>query len=171
MAKLNQEEDDAETLLAVGEGVVKRPMRRPRRGEDFKLRQVLVKVDFWLLFLTFFCGVGTRVTVINNLGQIGEAQGYYNVNIFVSLISSANFLGCLGGGSLFEHYIRFDAIPRTAWMGLAQIMLIFVHSMFASALPGTLYVGSVLELLMQSESVWVAGGRSLRPQAETHPYL
>jgi MFS family permease len=29
-------------------------------------------------------------------------------------------------------------------MGLAQIMLIFVHLMFASALPGTLYVGSVL---------------------------
>jgi hypothetical protein len=106
VAKLNQEEDDAETLLAVGEGAVKRPKRRPRRGEDFKLRQALVKADFWLFFLTFFCGVGTRVTVINNLGQISEAQGYYNVNIFVSLISIANFLGRLGGGSLSEHYIR-----------------------------------------------------------------
>lgn len=106
VAKLKQEEDDAETLLAVGEGAVKRPKRRPRRGEDFKLRQALVKADFWLLFLTFFCGVGTGVTVINNLGQIGEAQGYYNVNIFVSLISIANFLGRLGGGSLSEHYIR-----------------------------------------------------------------
>ncbi|KAG0580582.1 hypothetical protein KC19_4G184400 [Ceratodon purpureus] len=142
--KLNQEEDDAETLLAVGEGAVKRSKRRPRRGEDFKLRQALVKADFWLLFLTFFCGVGTGVTVINNLGQIGEAQGYYNVNIFVSLISIANFLGRLGGGSLSEHYIRSDAIPRTVWMGVAQIVLIFVHLMFASALPGTLYVGSVL---------------------------
>lgn len=29
-------------------------------------------------------------------------------------------------------------------MGVAQIILIFVHLMFASALPGTLYVGSVL---------------------------
>lgn len=29
-------------------------------------------------------------------------------------------------------------------MGVAQIVLIFVHLMFASALPGTLYVGSIL---------------------------
>jgi len=144
MAKLNQQEEDAEILLVVGEGAVKRPKRRPRRGEDFKLRQALVKADFWILFLTFFCGVGTGVTVINNLGQIGEAQGFYNVNIFVSLISIANFLGRLGGGSLSEHYIRKDAIPRTVWLGVAQIMLIFVHLMFASALPGSLYVGSVL---------------------------
>lgn len=39
---------------------------------------------------------------------------------------------------------RKDAVPRTVWLGLAQIVLIFVHLMFASALPGTLYVGSVL---------------------------
>lgn len=111
VAKLNQQEEDAETLLVVGEGAVKRPKRRPRRGEDFKLRQALVKADFWILFLTFFCGVGTGVTAINNLGQIGEAQGYNNVNIFVSLISIANFLGRLGGGSLSEHYIRYSTLP------------------------------------------------------------
>lgn len=111
VAKLNQQEEDAEILLVVGEGAVKRPKRRPRRGEDFKLRQALVKADFWILFLTFFCGVGTGVTAINNLGQIGEAQGYYNVNIFVSLISIANFLGRLGGGSLSEHYVRYRFLP------------------------------------------------------------
>lgn len=106
VAKLSQEED-AETLLVVGEGAVKRPKRKPRRGEDFNLRQALVKADFWILFFTFFCGVGTGVTAINNLGQIAEAQGYHNVNIFVSLISIANFLGRLGGGSLSEHHVRY----------------------------------------------------------------
>ena len=111
VAKLNQHEEDAETLLVVGEGAVKRPKRRPRRGEDFKLRQALVKADFWILFMTFFCGVGTGVTAMNNLGQIGEAQGYNNVNIFVSLISIANFLGRLGGGALSEHYIRYWLLP------------------------------------------------------------
>jgi hypothetical protein len=39
---------------------------------------------------------------------------------------------------------RTDAIPRTVWLALAQVILVFVHLMFASALPGTLYVGSVL---------------------------
>lgn len=144
LAKLTQEDDDPEILLAVGEGAVKKSKRRPRRGEDFNLRQALVKADFWLLFFTFFCGVGSGVTVINNLGQIGEAQGYYNINIFISLFSIANFLGRLGGGSLSEHYVRSDALPRPLWMGIAQIILIFVHLIFASALPGTLYVGSIL---------------------------
>ncbi|CAK9194014.1 unnamed protein product [Sphagnum troendelagicum] len=134
--------DDAELLLAVGEGAVRR--KRPRRGQDFKLKQALVKADFWLLFFTFFCGVGTGVTALNNLGQIGEAQGYFNVDIFVSLISIANFLGRLGGGSLSEHYIRTNAIPRTVWLGVAQVFMIFSHLLFASAWPGSLYAGSVL---------------------------
>jgi hypothetical protein len=121
VAKLNQQEEDAETLLVVGEGAVKRPKRRPRRGEDFNLRQALVKADFWILFLTFFCGVGTGVTVINNLGQIGEAQGYFNVNIFVSLISIANFLGRLGGGSMSEHYIRYTSNSSVALRSDAPI--------------------------------------------------
>jgi hypothetical protein len=100
----SQDGDDAEILLAEGEGAVRR--KRPHRGEDFKLKQAIVKADFWLLFFTFFCGVGTGVTALNNLGQIGEAQGYAKVDIFVSLISIANFLGRLGGGSLSEHYVR-----------------------------------------------------------------
>jgi hypothetical protein len=133
VAKLNQQEEDAETLLVVGEGAVKRPKRRPRRGEDFKLRQALVKADFWILFLTFFCGVGTGVTAINNLGQIGEAQGYYNVNIFVSLISIANFLGRLGGGSLSEHYIRYWGL---LWL-LSNLFFHESYSCFTSSFQNT----------------------------------
>lgn len=97
---------DDYALWVVGEGAVRR-RKGPRRGEDFTLQQALVKADFWLLFFTFFCGVGTGVTAINNLGQIGEAQGYSNVTIFVSLISIWNFLGRLGGGALSEHYVRY----------------------------------------------------------------
>lgn len=39
---------------------------------------------------------------------------------------------------------RTDAIPRTVWMGIAQIFMIFAHLLFASALPGSLYAGSIL---------------------------
>ncbi|CAM6039586.1 unnamed protein product [Sphagnum compactum] len=138
----NQDGDDAEILLAEGEGAVRR--KRPHRGEDFKLKQAIVKADFWLLFFTFFCGVGTGVTALNNLGQIGEAQGYAKVDIFVSLISIANFLGRLGGGSLSEHYIRTSALPRTVWLGVAQVLMIFAHLLFAFAWPGSLYMGSIL---------------------------
>jgi hypothetical protein len=39
---------------------------------------------------------------------------------------------------------RTNAIPRTVWLGVAQVFMIFSHLLFASAWPGSLYVGSVL---------------------------
>ncbi|KAI9160071.1 hypothetical protein LWI28_004859 [Acer negundo] len=52
------ENDDVQMLLAVGEGAVKKK-RRPRRGEDFKLREAFIKADFWLL--CFFCNFAGRL--------------------------------------------------------------------------------------------------------------
>ncbi|CAK9863508.1 unnamed protein product [Sphagnum jensenii] len=139
----NELEFDSQALLAVGEGAVRR-QKRPRRGQDFTLGQAIVKADFWLLFLSFFCGVGSGVTAINNLAQMGEAQGYSDVSIFVSLISIWNFLGRLGGGALSEHYVRSDAIPRSVWMAMAHCLMASAHLLFAFAVPGSLYVGSVI---------------------------
>ncbi|CAM6051293.1 unnamed protein product [Sphagnum compactum] len=139
----NELEFDSQALLAVGEGAVRR-QKRPRRGQDFTLGQAIVKADFWLLFFSFFCGVGSGVTAINNLAQMGEAQGYSDVSIFVSLISIWNFLGRLGGGALSEHYVRSDAIPRSVWMAMAHCLMASAHLLFAFAVPGSLYVGSVI---------------------------
>ncbi|KAK8595163.1 hypothetical protein V6N13_016067 [Hibiscus sabdariffa] len=71
---------DVETLLAVGEGAVKKK-RRPRRGEDFKLHEAFIKADFWLLWFVYFLGVGSGVTVTNNLAQIGIAFGIDDTTI------------------------------------------------------------------------------------------
>ena len=92
-------------LLAVGEGAVKKK-RRPKRGEDFKFTEALVKADFWLLFFIYFVGVGTGVTVLNNLAQIGIAQGEEDTTILLSLFSFFNFVGRLGGGVVSEHFVR-----------------------------------------------------------------
>ena len=82
-------------------------------------------VAFFLLFFSFFCGVGTGVTAINNLGQIGAAQGYTDVTMFVTLFGVFNFLGRLGGGSISEYYIR--------WAFLYSICFyIFMYSPFSS---------------------------------------
>ncbi|KAJ7517569.1 hypothetical protein O6H91_21G029700 [Diphasiastrum complanatum] len=133
---------DPGVLLAVGEGAIIRK-RRPRRGEDFNLRQTLVKADFWLLFFVFFCGIGTGVTAANNLGQMGQAQGYRDAAIFVALFALGNFIGRLGGGSASEYYLRFG-MPRTLWIAGAQAVLVFVHLLFATAAPGSLYIGSTV---------------------------
>ena len=66
-----------------------------------------MKADFWLLFVVFFCGVGSGVTVLNNLAQIGLAEGYQDVTILLTIISVCNFIGRLGGGAISEYYVRF----------------------------------------------------------------
>ncbi|GLJ26313.1 hypothetical protein SUGI_0506140 [Cryptomeria japonica] len=134
---------DTDILLAEGEGAVCKK-RKPRRGEDFKLRQALVKADFWLLFLVYFCGVGSGVTVLNNLAQIGIAEGLDDVTILLSLFSIANFIGRLGGGVVSEHFVRSKAIPRTIWMTVSQTIMIAAHILFASAITGSLEIGCVL---------------------------
>lgn len=139
----NDSGSEVDMLLAVGEGAIKKK-RRPRRGDDFSFTEALVKADFWLLFLVYFTGVGSGVTVLNNLAQIGIAQGVHNTNILVSLFSFCNFVGRLGGGVVSEYLVRRKAIPRTIWMTFTQILMIITYLIFASAYDGTLYVATAL---------------------------
>ncbi|CAN4113107.1 unnamed protein product [Withania somnifera] len=134
---------EVDMLLAEGEGAVKKK-RRPRRGEDFKFTEALVKADFWLLFLVYFFGVGSGVTVLNNLAQIGIAQGLNDTKILLSLFSFCNFVGRLGGGVVSEYFVRLKAVPRTVWMTCTQIVMIITYLLFASALNGTLYAATAL---------------------------
>ncbi|XVE89027.1 hypothetical protein DITRI_Ditri19aG0117000 [Diplodiscus trichospermus] len=134
---------DVETLLAVGEGAVKEK-RRPRRGEDFKFHEALVKSDFWLLWVVYFLGVGSGVTVLNNLAQIGVAFGVDNTTILLSIFSFCNFVGRLGSGALSEHFVRTRAIPRTLWMTFTLIIMVLAFVLYALALSGTLYVSTAL---------------------------
>lgn len=141
-----QESDDAsdvDLLLAEGEGAIKKK-RRPKRGEDFKFSEALIKADFWLLFLVYFAGVGSGVTVLNNLAQIGIAQGMHDTTILLCLFSFCNFVGRLGGGVLSEHFVRSNAIPRTIWMTCTQVIMIITYVLFASAFNGTLYAATAL---------------------------
>ncbi|XP_057995836.1 protein NUCLEAR FUSION DEFECTIVE 4 isoform X2 [Hevea brasiliensis] len=136
-----QESDEtsvaANMLLAEGEGAVKKK-RRPKRGEDFKFSEAVIKADFWLLFFVYFVGVGSGVTVLNNLAQIGIAQGVHDTTILLSLFSFCNFVGRLGGGTVSEHFVRSKTIPRTIWMTCTQIIMIVTYLLFASAIDGLL---------------------------------
>lgn len=130
-------------LLAVGEGAVKKK-KKPRRGEDFKFREAIVKADFWLLWIVSFLGVGSGVTVLNNLAQIGVSLGVNDTTILLSLFSFCNFLGRLGAGVVSEYSVRSKMIPRTFWMTVTQIIMILTFLLYASALSGTLYAATAL---------------------------
>ncbi|XP_054783195.1 protein NUCLEAR FUSION DEFECTIVE 4 [Prosopis cineraria] len=140
----NEYASDIEILLAEGEGAV-RKKRKPRRGEDFKFHEALIKADFWLLWLVYFLGVGSGVTVLNNLAQIGVAQGVDNTTILLSVFSFCNFIGRLGAGVVSEHFVRSMTLPRTFWMTCTQIIMILVFVLYALAYSdGTLYVATAL---------------------------
>lgn len=83
------------------------PEKRRVIGEDFTLLQALGQTDFWLIFMSLVLGVGSGITVIDNLGQICYSLGYSNTKVFVSLISISNFLGRVAGGYFSELIIRY----------------------------------------------------------------
>jgi hypothetical protein len=131
---------------AVAEGAVKLKRKRkgPHRGEDFTLRQALVKADFWLLFFGLWCGAGSGLMVIDNLGQISQSLGYKDPHIFVALISIWNFLGRLGAGYVSEVIAREHALPRPILLATAQAVMAIGHASLAVGIPGALYAGSLL---------------------------
>uniref|UniRef100_A0A6N2K044 Uncharacterized protein n=1 Tax=Salix viminalis TaxID=40686 RepID=A0A6N2K044_SALVM len=139
----NVEASEVAMLLAEGEGAVKK-RRRPKRGEDFRFTEALIKADFWLLFFVYFVGVGSGVTVLNNLAQIGSAQGVHDTTILLSLFSFCNFVGRLGGGIVSEHFVRSKTIPRTIWMTCTQVMMIIIYLLFASSFDGIVYAAIAL---------------------------
>lgn len=143
LGSLFEGDDDTEILLAEGEGAVKKK-RKPRRGEDFKVGQVFVKADFWLLWFTYFLGMGSGVTVSNNLAQIGFAFGIKDTTILLCLFSFFNFIGRLASGAISEHFVKSRTLPRTLWMGAAQLVMVFTFLLFAIAIEHTIYVATAL---------------------------
>ncbi|XP_058772697.1 protein NUCLEAR FUSION DEFECTIVE 4-like [Vicia villosa] len=118
--------------------------RKPVLGEDHTIIEMAKTVDFWVLFLSFLCGVGTGLCVMNNMGQMGLALGYHDVSLFISFISIWGFFGRILSGSLSEYYIRKSGMPRLVWNAAAQILMAVGYITLAMALPGSLYIGSML---------------------------
>jgi len=104
--KGNECEVERGNVLAEEEEAVAVEKRRPAVGEEHTVCEALRTVDFWILFVSFLCGVGTGLAVMNNMGQIGLALGYSDVSLFVSLTSIWGFFGRIVSGSLSEYFIK-----------------------------------------------------------------
>ncbi|KAL6497907.1 hypothetical protein OROHE_026753 [Orobanche hederae] len=118
--------------------------KRPVLGEDHTIFEALRTVDFWILFGSFLCGVGTGLTVMNNMGQMGLALGYADVSMFVSLTSIWGFFGRILSGSISEYFIKKAGTPRPIWNAASQILMTVGYTLMAMAMPGSLYVGSIV---------------------------
>ncbi|XP_052191837.1 protein NUCLEAR FUSION DEFECTIVE 4-like [Diospyros lotus] len=126
------------------EGAAAAEQRRPVIGEEHTIWEAFRTVDFWILFVSFLCGVGTGLAVMNNMGQMGLALGYVDVSIFVSLTSIWGFFGRILSGSVSEHFIKKAGTPRPLWNAASQILMAVGYILLAMALPGSLYIGCIV---------------------------
>ncbi|CAN8229362.1 unnamed protein product [Cochlearia groenlandica] len=118
--------------------------KRPVLGEDHTIVEAILTVDFWVLFVSFLCGVGTGLAVMNNMGQIGLALGYTDVSIFVSMTSIWGFFGRILSGTVSEYFLKKAGTPRPLWNAASQIVMSVGYLLMALAMPGSLYIGSMV---------------------------
>ncbi|KAJ4850607.1 hypothetical protein Tsubulata_024336 [Turnera subulata] len=135
-------EDEAKPV--VQQAAAEEVKRKPVIGEEHTILETLWSLDFWILFVSFLCGVGTGLAVMNNMGQIGLALGYADVSIFVSLTSIWGFFGRILSGSISEYYLKKAGIPRPLWNAASQILMAVGYILMAIALPGSLYIGAIV---------------------------
>ncbi|XP_024022246.1 protein NUCLEAR FUSION DEFECTIVE 4 isoform X3 [Morus notabilis] len=65
-------------------------------GEEHPARLLVRSSDFWLYYITYFCGGTIGLVYSNNLGQISQSLGYASqTSSLVTLYSSCSFFGRL----------------------------------------------------------------------------
>ena len=107
---------------------------------------ILTSIDMLVLFLATFCGLGSSLTAVDNLGQIGESLGYPNktVTSFVSLVSIWNYFGMVFSGFVSESLIVKYKFPRPLMMTMVLLLACSGYLLVAFPVPGSLYVASII---------------------------
>ncbi|KAI5666412.1 hypothetical protein M9H77_16265 [Catharanthus roseus] len=120
--------------------------KKPERGEDYTILQALLSTDMLVLFLATFCGLGSSLTAVDNLGQIGESLGYPNKTIksFVSLLSIWNYFGRIFSGFVSETLLAKYKFPRPLMMTLVLLLSCIGHLLIAFPVKGSVYIASII---------------------------
>ncbi|KAI3878056.1 hypothetical protein MKX03_014324 [Papaver bracteatum] len=118
----------------------------PNRGEDYTILQALLSVDMLIIFLATFCGLGSSLAAIDNLGQIGEALGYpaLTVSTFASLVSIWNYSGRVFSGFITESLLAKYGFPRPLMMTIVLLLSCVGHLLIAFPFDGSIYIASIL---------------------------
>ncbi|RDX93719.1 Protein NUCLEAR FUSION DEFECTIVE 4, partial [Mucuna pruriens] len=90
-------------------------------GEEHPAAVIVRRLDFWLYYITYFCGGTLGLVYSNNLGQIAQSLGQSsNTSTLVTLYASFSFFGRLI--SAVPDYIRNKFyFARTGWLSIALI--------------------------------------------------
>lgn len=117
----------------------------PERGEDYTIMQGLFNIDMLIIFIAVFCGYGTNLTAIDNLGQIGQSLGYLPraVDTCVSLVSIWNYCGRVCAGFFSEILVAKYKFPRPLILTAVLVISGIGHLLVAFPMPGSLYCASL----------------------------
>uniref|UniRef100_A0A803MGS9 NFD4 C-terminal domain-containing protein n=1 Tax=Chenopodium quinoa TaxID=63459 RepID=A0A803MGS9_CHEQI len=99
-----------------------------------------------ILFLATLCGLGSSLTAVDNLGQIGESLGYptKTISTFVSLVSIWNYFGRVFAGFVSEALLARWKVPRPLMLTLVLLLACVGHLLIAFPIPGSVYIASVI---------------------------
>ncbi|KAL3655348.1 hypothetical protein CASFOL_001134 [Castilleja foliolosa] len=115
-------------------------------GQDLNILQAMRTINFWFLFFTTACAMGSGLAVVNNLSQIGESLGYTSleINTLVSLWSIWNFAGRFGAGYISDFFLHVKGCPRPLFIVITLAFMSIGHAMISFGFSGALYAGSIL---------------------------
>ncbi|KAK3205908.1 hypothetical protein Dsin_019954 [Dipteronia sinensis] len=119
---------------------------KPPRGEDYTILQALLSIDMLILFIATLGGLGSSLTAVDNLGQIGESLGYPTKTIksFVSLVSIWNYFGRVFSGFVSEGLLVKYKTPRPLLMTMVLLLACVGYLMIAFPFNGSVYIASVI---------------------------
>ncbi|XP_047317184.1 uncharacterized protein LOC124920682 [Impatiens glandulifera] len=119
---------------------------KPPRGDDYTILQALISTDMLILFLATLGGLGSSLTAVDNLGQIGESLGYpqKTIKTFLSLLSIWNYFGRIFSGFVSETLLTKYKFPRPLMMTLVLILSSVGHLLIAFPIPGSVYMASII---------------------------
>ncbi|KAL3498014.1 hypothetical protein ACH5RR_040746 [Cinchona calisaya] len=119
----------------------------PVQGEEHSARLLICRLDFWLYYLTYFCGGTIGIVYSNNIGQIAQSLGYGSeISSFVSLYSACSFIGRLlsAAPDFLKDKVYY---PRTGWLVLALVptpiafLLLFSSGSKTALSAATAFIG------------------------------
>ncbi|KAF7147778.1 hypothetical protein RHSIM_Rhsim03G0114000 [Rhododendron simsii] len=100
-----------------------------------------------ILFFTTFCGIGRKLTTIDNFGQIGTSLNYpiKSICTVVSLISISSLLGrSLLVFPSSEIFLKKYKFPRPLFLTLSLLFSCVGHLLIAFDVPNGLYIASII---------------------------
>ena len=159
-AQASREWDPATPLLEapsrdyerrVGAAVLSNGTDTGERREEVSLTQAVLRLDFWLLFIACFVGMGAGLVYINGIGQYAPSLGASRKikDVFVAIISVGNALGRLLGGALSQMALTRSRAPRTLWLTACAIAATALNLFLATNdSVGILYPVSLVEGLL-----------------------